>query len=131
MQRFTTATDTRPPLIYDLFIEKRVKGVGSESDVQVIVRWKTDEPATSQVVFGRGASGDYNNYTLEDLNLVTDHTVTLSGLRPSTIYHLAAVSYDVARNKTISEDKSLLTPKITESALDIIIRSLKEIFGLK
>ncbi len=130
-QRFVTATDTRSPLIYDLFIEKRVRGVGSDSEVQVIVRWKTDELATSQVVFGQGAIGSYNNYTLEDLNLVTDHTVVLSGLRPSTIYHLAAASYDVARNKTISEDRSILTPKITESALDIVIRSLKEIFGLK
>lgn len=130
-QRFTTATDTRAPKISDFFVETKLKGQGSEAEVQIIVSWKTDEAATSQVGFGQGASGNYTNYTIEDSNMTTSHTVALVGLKPSSIYHLMPLSYDGARNKAVFKDSSVFTPKATESAIDLIVQSLKEIFGLK
>ncbi len=49
------------------------------------ITWTTDEPASSQVEYGLTAS--YGSTTTSDTNMVTSHSVTLSGLSPSTTYH--------------------------------------------
>jgi len=50
----------------------------------VVINWTTDVASTSYVEYG--ASG-YGAATPADANLVTLHTVPLSGLTPSTLYH--------------------------------------------
>lgn len=129
IQRFTTATDTRPPNIFDLSTNSIIKGRGSQAEAQIIVSWKTDEPSTSQVGFGY-TSGLYDSYTILDENLRLEHQVVISGLKPATIYHIKAISLDGAGNKVTSEDIVVLTPKATESVIDLIFKSLKEVFGL-
>lgn len=129
IQRFTTATDTRPPNIFELSTNSIIKGRGSQAEAQIIVSWKTDEPSTSQVGFGY-TSGLYDSYTILDENLRLEHQVVISGLKPATIYHIKAISLDGAGNKVTSEDIVVLTPKATESAIDLIFKSLKEVFGL-
>ena len=66
------------------------------------IAWTTDEPASSQVEYGLTAS--YGSTTASDTNMVTSHSVTLSGLSPSTTYHYLAVSLDKAGNKATSLD---------------------------
>jgi len=129
LQRFTTAEDTRPPKISDFFVNTKVEGQGREAQAQIIVSWKTDEPATSQVAWSSEISDIYTNYTREDPTLTYEHLVVISGLKPGSIYHLAAVSYDNARNQSFSEDWVILTPKATQSILDLTIESLRNIFG--
>lgn len=51
----------------------------------VIVSWKTDVPATSQVEYGVGP--EYGSLTPEDTNLVTSHEVWLSGLEEDREHH--------------------------------------------
>jgi len=130
IKQFTTATDTRPPKIFDISLKTSIKGQGDKAEAQIVVSWKTDEPSTSQVGFGT-AEGSYSNYTIEDERKVTDHNVLISGLKTSSIYHLIVISSDNAGNKSVSEDKAILTPKATESVLDLIFKSLKEIFGFE
>lgn len=71
------------------------------------ITWTTDEPASSQVEYGLTAT--YGSTTASDTNMVTSHSVTLSGLSPSTIYYYVAVSLDKAGNKTTSLDWSFTT----------------------
>ena len=132
-QRFTTATDTRPPTILNLkVIGGTIPPVGfAAGDVkaQLIITWDTDEPATGQVEFGQGSSTTYSQKSQFDGNLANNHTVILSGLIPSQVYHLHALSQDGSGNPSVSIDMVTIAPKATRSALDLVIKNLSEAFG--
>jgi len=132
-QKLTTATDTRPPQISELLIQgSNIPAVGStaqEQTAQLIVSWNTDEPATGQVEYGEGAGSDYSQKTQEESNLTTNHLVVISGLTPSKVYHLRAISKDSVGNITNSIDTVTITPKATENALNLVIGNLQVIFG--
>ncbi len=64
--------------------------------------WNTDEGATSSVEYGLDTF--YGNLTPEDSNLVTSHSVNLSGLTPNTLYHFRVKSKDALGNEAISGD---------------------------
>ena len=63
------------------------------------VYWSSDEPSSSQVLYGIGglASG-----TPEDASLVTFHKVTLTGLSPFKYYSYQVVSKDKFGNPSSS-----------------------------
>jgi len=128
-QKFTTASDTRPPMISSLTVEGVIQGVGSEATAQLLVSWNTDEPATSQVEFGEGTGTVYSQRTQEDGKLTFNHLVIISNLTPSKVYHLRAISRDKAGNIGRSVDVVSITPKATESASELVIQNLKEVFG--
>ena len=133
LQRFTTSTDTRPPKILNLkVIGGTIPPVGfaaGEVKAQLIVTWDTDEPATSQVEFGQGSGTDYSQKSQYDGNITTNHTVILSGLVPSQVYHFRALSVDSAGNTATSVDTATIAPKATRSALDLVVKNLSEAFG--
>ena len=133
VQRFTTATDTRPPQMLNLkVIGGTIPPVGfAAGDVkaQLIITWDTDEPATSQVEFGQGSGATYSQKSQYDGNLANNHTVILSGLVPSQVYHLRALSQDGTGNPATSIDLVTIAPKATRSALDLVIKNLSEVFG--
>ncbi len=130
---FTTATDTRPPQIINLkVIGGTIPPVGfaaGDIKAQLVVTWDTDEPATSQVEFGAGTSGSYSQKTQEDGNLTTNHTVIISGLTPSQVYHLRAITKDAAGNEARSIDVTTIAPKATRSAFDLVIENLASAFS--
>ncbi len=130
---FTTASDTRAPAIINLkIIGGTIPPVGFAAgtvNAQLVVTWDTDEPATSQVEFGEGTGSGYSQKTSEDGNLTTNHVVVISGLTPSQVYHLRAISKDSGNNEGLSIDTVTIAPKATRSALDLVISSLSQIFG--
>lgn len=132
-QKFTTATDTRPPQILDFkIITGTIPPVGfvaGEIYSQLIITWNTDEPATSQVEFGQGTGTNYSQKTQEDGNLTTNHTVIISKLTPSQVYHLRVISKDKAGNETKGIDSVIITSKETKSALDLVVKNLSEAFN--
>ncbi len=133
-QTFTTATDTRPPLISEISIEGSTvpptQTAGQDSTAQLVVAWNTDEPATSQVEFGEGSGSSYSQTTQLDNKLTYNHLVVISNLTPSKVYHLRAVSKDEAGNLTHSVDNVVITPKATDNALDLVISNLGQAFNL-
>jgi len=130
-QTFTTATDTRPALITNLQVQGDIQTTNSGQDAtaQLVVTWTTDEPATSQVEFGEGTGSVYAQKTQEDANMTLDHMVVVTNLVPSRVYHLRAVSKDKASNQSVSIDTVTITPKVTESALNLVISNLQQVFG--
>jgi chitodextrinase len=132
-QRFTTSTDTRDPVVTNLTIQGQIAPSGSnsnrESSAQLVVSWDTDEPATSQVELGVGSGSSYSQKTQQDSNLTYNHTVVISGLVPSTVYHVRAISLDAVGNKGYSVDTVTISPKATDNALNLVIFNLMEIFG--
>lgn len=83
------------------------------SDVQVIagavmatVKWKTNEPATSQVDFGTTAVYDS---TVSDTTLRTQHSLNLTGLTPETLYHFMITSADEFAAESMTDDATFET----------------------
>lgn len=132
-QRFTTATDTRPPQLLDVNVEGStvppVTTTAQESSAQFVVSWNSDKPSTSQVEFGEGTGTNYSQKTQEDANLTTNHLVVISGLTPSKVYHLRAISVDKWGNIGNSIDTVSITPKATDNALNLVITNLQAAFG--
>lgn len=71
------------------------------------VTWTTNEAATSQVDYGTTSS--YGQTTPLNATLVTSHSVTLSGLSASTLYHYRVRSKDTAGNERLGGDATFTT----------------------
>jgi Purple acid Phosphatase, N-terminal domain len=91
--------DTTPPVIQDI-------STSSETETGAVITWTTNEPATSDVEYGKET-----NYGLSVSlpDLVTEHSVVLSGLEPNTAYHFQVTSTDKSGNKASSEDNIFAT----------------------
>jgi hypothetical protein len=92
-------SDTTPPIISA--VTARVSATGA------IISWTTNEPADSQVDYGRYSA--YGESTAPDANLVTEHSQTLSGLTARTGYHFRIRSRDASGNLAASQDYTFRT----------------------
>ncbi len=125
-----TPQDSRPPQISDISIETSNVGLNRQDKAQVVVSWRTDEPATSRVEYGVGLSGDnYEKQTSEDANLTTNHVVILSDLEPTSPYHLKVNSKDKAGNTSKSDDQVIVSSEVPRSVLRVLLNALEGIFG--
>ncbi len=99
---FTTnaAQDTVAPVLSAIT-------VGSITSTGASVQWTTNEGATSQVEYGTSTA--YGATTTLDASLVTSHSVALSGLASSTLYHVRVISKDAAGNTATSSDSTFTT----------------------
>lgn len=130
---FTTSTDTRPPVISNMKIQSTIvpstPATAQDQMAQLVVSWDTDEPGTGLVEYGEGTGSVYSQRTQQDGKLSYNHVVVISGLVPSRVYHLRAVSVDEAGNQGASIDTVTITPKATDNALNLVVGSLSEVFG--
>lgn len=77
------------------------------SSISAVINWTTDEPATSQVEYGKTTS--LGSVTAVDSALVTTHSVTLSQLAANTTYYYVVHSRDAAANEGVSSQSSFTT----------------------
>ncbi|MFQ5455433.1 MAG: fibronectin type III domain-containing protein [Nitrospirota bacterium] len=102
--------DTTPPIISGI----NISNLTSNS---VIIKWMTNEPTDTQIEYGTTTA--YGSMTNLIAALATNHSQTLTGLAPSTIYHYRVLSRDASNNISISGDavfttNSLLSELTTE-----------------
>ncbi|MBA3708693.1 MAG: fibronectin type III domain-containing protein, partial [Planctomycetes bacterium] len=104
----TSTPDTTPPVI---------SGVtpGSITATSVVITWTTNEPSSSQVQFGLTTS--YGSTTVLDASMITSHSVAITGLAPSTVYHVRVLSRDAAGNLTTSGDVIVTTAAPATSSI--------------
>jgi hypothetical protein len=93
-------SDETPPVISAVSII----GIARSS---AVITWATDEPATSQVEYD--LTENYGAATTLDTELVTSHTVSLSGLTAGTTYHYRVKSNDASGNEKVSRDDTFTT----------------------
>ncbi|HTK04833.1 MAG TPA: fibronectin type III domain-containing protein [Candidatus Eisenbacteria bacterium] len=110
-QTFTT-TDTAPPVISNV----QVTGI---TQTGATVTWTTNENATSFVDYGLSAGPPYAN-TSGNATLVTSHSVTLSGLTASTVYHYRVRSGDAASNESFTSDATFTTASPVDTTAPVI-----------
>ncbi len=106
-----SSPDNTPPSITNI-------SASDITETSATITWATDEPATSQVEYGETA--DYGLSTTLDEELVTSHSVSLSGLEPNTIYHFRVKSKDEAGNEAASEDKTFTTSALPDTTPPMI-----------
>jgi hypothetical protein len=80
---------------------------GSITSSGATITWTTNVPASSQVAYGTTSS--YSSISPLDSTLVTSHSVTLTGLSPSTTYHYQALSQDSNGDMAHSTDSTFPT----------------------
>ena len=95
-----TAIDTTPPVI---------SGAAASPVTQsgATISWTTDEASDTQVDYGTTTS--YGSSTTLNTSLVTSHSVALSSLTTSTLYHYRVRSRDGAGNLATSVDYTFTT----------------------
>jgi hypothetical protein len=129
-QVFHTALDTRPPKISSISVESSIRGTGAEARGQVVVSWRTDEPATSQVAYAEGSGATvFNNRTAEDTAMSLEHIVIVSDLPTSKVYSVQPVSNDKAKNTSKGKPQSAIIGRASDSILTVVLNSLRKIFG--
>jgi peroxiredoxin len=113
--------DTTPPAISGV----NVSGI---TQTGAVITWQTDEPSTSQVMICEPGGGC--TWTELDENLITDHSVTVSGLKSDITYHFTATSTDAKENQAIYEGDftTLVQSVVTTLAIsDIQVPSIADL----
>lgn len=106
-------------------------GSANKSEASVVVHFKTDKLAKSQVAYGELA-GSYSAETELIDSLNQSHTVLIEGLKPNATYHLKVKTFDRnSQNPSESEDYAFTTPfpPADQSILQIIIQALTSAFA--
>ncbi|HRH31435.1 MAG TPA: fibronectin type III domain-containing protein, partial [Candidatus Paceibacterota bacterium] len=113
-QTFTTdaAPDVTAPVISNLS--------ATPTDTSVTITWDTDEVSSSLVNYG--ATSSYGSSTIETDTSprVTSHSVTISGLTASTLYHYRVLSTDAATNTVTGTDQTFTTDATPDLAAPVI-----------
>ena len=96
-----------------------ISGVNASNitDLSATIGWVTDKAATSQLEYG--TTNAYGSSTTLDQNLNTSHSITLTGLKPSTTYHFKVKSKDATGNEATSEDQTFTTRSTVSAAIEI------------
>ncbi len=76
------------------------------SSTTATITWTTDELATSRVDYG---TDDNYGSSVSDAIYVTSHSIELTGLEPSTVYHFMVTSDDASNNSASSADNQFTT----------------------
>jgi hypothetical protein len=121
----TTGQDTVAPKIDNV---KTDLALAQSDKVQTIISWKTDEQATTSIIYKEGRNGEEKELKITD-NLTTGHVGVITSFKAGTVYNYKAKSIDASGNVAISGDFALLTPKKRENIIQIIIGNFIEIFG--
>jgi hypothetical protein len=75
----------------------------------LIVSWTTNEPATSQLLWGVGGTANINKATVETTVYTTSHSVNLTGLLSNTTYSFKVSGHDQAGNAYVGAPASAQT----------------------
>lgn len=97
-QTDTPFLDGTPPVITTIS--------ASPLEISAIITWKTDEPATSQVLYGEISA---TTETALDGSYVLSHSVALTGLKSNTDYVFVVKSVDQSGNERVSSTGSFRT----------------------
>jgi hypothetical protein len=99
-----TVTYTPPDTTLPSISGVSASGIGEAS---ATVLWTTDEASNSQVEYGTTAN--YGSSSPLNSNMVASHSVTLSNLASSTLYHYRVRSADAEGNQAVSNDYTFTT----------------------
>jgi hypothetical protein len=127
---FITVRDTSPPLISNVTNESTLFP-GSESRIQTIVEWRTDEPSYCLLTYREGVAGGVEPTTIEpeQVNYTERHVEVIVDFAPATVYQFWLNCSDEAGNSIQSENFVLFTPIQEKNIIDLILENFEATFG--
>lgn len=128
--QFITVRDIAPPIITNVTNESTLFP-GSESRIQTIVEWNTDEPANCLMTYQEGVAGGTEPFTIEKElpSFTTSHVEVVIDFAPATVYQFYLTCTDEAGNSVESENFVLFTPIQEKNIIDLILENFESTFG--
>ena len=128
--QFVTVKDIAPPIISNVTNESTLFP-GSESRIQTIVEWNTDETANCLMTYQEGVAGGTDPYTIkkDTVEYNTHHVEVVVDFAPATVYQFYLDCTDEAGNKVKSENFVLFTPIQEKNIIDLILENFQSTFG--
>jgi len=123
---FLLTEDTPDPIAIssirgEAFTEK------NKPEVKLVLSWKTNKLAKSQVAYSKGVGQPEKSVGEEDYSL--NHSLIISGLEQASMYVYTIVSQDRFGNETTSDPHAVYTGARTASLFDLIAGAIGDIFG--
>ncbi len=106
--------DNTPPQVSNVSINNITMNSAS-------ISWDSDELSDSKVEYGLDTN--YGSSTQLDVNLVTKHSVNLSGLLANTMYHFQVKSKDGNGNSTTLSDFNFTTLSAIGTSFDVTLEA--------
>ena len=127
---FITVRDTAPPIISNVTNESTLFP-GSESRIQTIVEWSTDEPSYCIMSFREGVSSGVEPSVIESesISYTDKHVEVIVDFAPATVYQFWLNCDDEAGNSVQSENFVLFTPIQEKNIIDLILENFESTFG--
>lgn len=126
LQRWRSSLDTRAPKITEATYTVTTTNSGDNKKAQLIISWKTDEPATAQVSYGQGDKKQLDKKTTLNTQPTTNHTVIISDLSLADIYKVQVTSRDLDGNTAHGAMTTVVTPdkavSVFDNVLDLMVR---------
>lgn len=128
--QFITVRDIAPPIITNVTNESTLFP-GSESRIQTIISWSTDEPASCLLTYQEGVAGGTEPFTVEKelVQYSTSHVEVVVDFAPATVYQFFLTCTDEAGNSVQSENFVLFTPIQEKNIIDLILENFEATFG--
>jgi Purple acid Phosphatase, N-terminal domain len=128
--QFITVKDIAPPIITNVTNESTLFP-GSESRIQTIVEWDTDEPSNCLMTYQEGVAGGTEPTTIEkeQVEYNTSHVQVVIDFASATVYQFYLECADEAGNKVKSENFVLFTPVQEKNIIDLILENFESTFG--
>lgn len=128
--QFITVRDIAPPIISNVTNESTLFP-GSESRIQTIIEWDTDEPASCVMTYQEGVAGGTESITIEKerISYTTNHVEVVIDFAPATVYQFSLTCTDEAGNSVQSENFVLFTPIQEKNIIDLILENFESTFG--
>ncbi len=128
--QFITVRDIAAPIISNVTNESTLFP-GSESRIQTIVEWVTDEPASCVMTYREGVAGGTEPTVREKerVEYNTKHVEVVVDFAPATVYQFWLNCTDEAGNKVQSENFVLFTPIQEKNIIDLILENFQSTFG--
>jgi len=128
--QFITVRDIAVPIITNVTNESTLFP-GSESRIQTIIEWDTDEPSSCLLTYQEGVAGGTEPFTVEKelIQYSTSHVEVVVDFAPATVYQFFLNCTDEAGNEVQSENFVLFTPIQEKNIIDLILENFESTFG--
>ena len=128
--QFITVKDIAPPIIANVTNESTLFP-GSESRIQTIIEWVTDEPSSCVMTYREGVAGGTEPTVREKekIDYNTSHVEVVVDFAPATVYQFWLNCADPSGNSIQSENFVLFTPIQEKNIIDLILENFQSTFG--
>jgi hypothetical protein len=132
--RVKTSSDTVAPIITNFKVDNALVP-GRNDRIQTVVGWMTNESANSIVYYEEGAGSSASSSEKELANKIEaldsylmNHIIIIPNLKPGSIYRIKVTSADESGNTKTFGPRTIITPRQTESVLDVIFKNFEDTF---